>query len=195
MNEYVNLDQTIYIVSNFSIVFSFYDHHICGKNMMHIYLEEIDTKEIVTLKIDTPCDSGLPSLLHDEMELILEKALSNTSNNNSSHNNFNTAICRCFNTLCPLTQDTINKHRINLQEDGWKYNELNELFPTFIPESKSIEYEKVEMNEEFGYRIIHDGSLMESSSNRGKFSKWSNEKKKLFGKFIKELFKENKESI
>ena len=190
MSTHINLDQTIHIIPDFAIVFSFYDHHTMGENMLHVYLEEISTKEIVTLRLDTPYDSGvcnISSFLPKEIDKIMEKALGNRLNNQPYHKNSRNAVCCCLNMTYPLTNDLLQKYNIKLMDENWKYDDLNKSFPNFVPSDKDLDYAHVKKDEEFGYDVIMDNFLSESESNRSIFSKWSDKKKALFGKFIQKL--------
>lgn len=191
--DYVNLDQTIQILPDFAIVFSFYDHNTLGENMMHIYLEQISTKEIVTLRLDTTDEKGLridiplSCFLHDEMDKILEKALGNESNTQLYHINSKSAICCCLNMIYPLTKDLLEKYNVQLHHINWRFTNLNEYFPQFIPSNERLSYKNLQKDPQFGYYIIMDENLSKTNISRGNSSKWGNSKKKLFGQFIKEL--------
>ena len=206
MGEYINLDQTIHILPNFSIVFSFYDHNTLGENMMHIYLEEDSTKEIITLRLDTPYDNIMhnksmeqinsnvlvaplvSSFLHEEVDKILEKALKNPLNNQLYHMNSRNAICCCLNMIYPITKNLLKSHNVQLHNINWMYSNLNVHFPNFVPTNQQLEYKNIKMDDKFGYKVIMDDLLIEQESNRSNNSKWNDKKKLLFGKFIKALY-------
>lgn len=76
--RYDHLEQTLCINEAYCILFSFYDHPMCGPAMrfIHLYNKNIS----IPLRIDNPGEDGQPCFFNDEILAIIDLTLKNPKN-------------------------------------------------------------------------------------------------------------------
>nr|QBK88521.1 MAG: hypothetical protein LCMiAC01_01980 [Mimivirus LCMiAC01] len=78
--DYTDLMEQIYINDKYSIIYTFYDHHMCGPFMRYIYLHDNKSNHDITLIRDCPVGDGTPVLFNTEFIPLLDLALNNDKN-------------------------------------------------------------------------------------------------------------------
>ena len=169
------MQQTIVVNNEYKIFFSFYDHEICGPNMLCVHLNTIP------LMIENADNDGLPCFFDNEIILICNEIFNNKLNILTKEQ----IVC-CLGRLFFFPSDLIQKYKIDLTKQIWKDTILTELFPK--PMIINITWKpNLIFDKEHKYYYSDDEELIDKCSFRSIKSKWSNEQKSLFGKFIKNM--------
>ena len=211
---YDHLEQKLYINDQYHILFSFYDHEMCGSGMRLVRLIDDYDKTSCELRVDNPCYPGLPCFFNDEILAIIILVIKNPRN----ELNLKQIIC-CLGTIHNFDEDLIEEINNNLDPDEeinleqtdniWdniiqkkslspserscEYpKSLNRVypFPTIYQRSKNkigcIDGIKCKIDPVYG-RIIIDEGCCEINSVRSLGSLWNKKNKLTFAKFYKFL--------
>lgn len=185
------LDQCVYVIPNYNIIFSSYEHPICGPHMRYVYLHELDTNIRVTLCQDNPGDSGLPCFFTNEIIILCHFIFSNKKQilNNEQ-------ILYLLNQIILVPKTITNNLKINENNDDLYL--FDDAYIGLVYNSQSNYHEELvsceihgNVKSKHGYDITNDTDLCECFSVRSTNSTWNHKQKKSFGRFYYLLFSDS----